>query len=152
MRDLGLTRKEALAKVERLTRAMNEQFDIMDNRKAALAKVGRHYANDDEYSAAERAKIARGSERSDVLDSGVLPWLEQDMGNVLDGDVQVWAARVMARTFPSPAFERVVVKALRLVFTSGGQREHSLTITSREALEELARQVTDELALWEEEE
>lgn len=145
MRDIGLTKDEALAEVERQTEEMKKQAAIKEDRQANSEG---HYGYDAEWRVAERAMIDAGAARARIWGSGVFPWREYDRGNVIDAeDTEAWAARVMAPTYLGGG-RGVDVKALKIEFTGQAMR-HVLVFTDREVARELALDIIEELAKWE---
>ncbi len=157
MRDIGLTREEAVAEQDRLWALAMEQFELMAGIKSGDVETEYegHYGYDPEYRAAETEKIRLLGEWTAIKESGVIPWVLMETGNRVDRDPDVWVSRIMATTYPSVEGgglpERKIVKALRLTFTEEGRREHSLILNDRDILRKLVTQIEFELALWDEE-
>jgi hypothetical protein len=152
-RNIGLTEAEAVEQEAALWAKARAVMDQMVARKAELAKAGKHEHYDQQYLALERENIALLSERSGIRDSGAIPWLLAETGNVMDGpEVQAWTARVLVRVHHVVGADVTteVVRAIRLDVRDRGYR-HTMTFTDPEVLRELARQIEHELSLWEEE-
>ena len=143
MRDLGLTLEEAQAKVDVLTAEMHDQSDIMKERE----EVAGSRAHDKAWLKAERAFLDAASARAKIWDSGIFPWRQYDRGNVLDGEGDAWAARVMCRTYPG-LDEPVLEKALKIEVLAKSHL-HVLVFTDTALAAQLALSIMDELRRWE---
>ncbi len=147
MRNIGLTRVEAEKQRTFLWNEIRHYGGMMSGRETALREGGKSKAHDREWMRLERMRLDAIGDVHEIEESGVIPWIENDRLGSSDPESEVWALRVMKRSYHTDSqgeYDRVLV-------VTSQSRQHSQSIQmSREAAEELRDQLIYELDEWEE--
>ncbi len=148
MRNIELTRAEAEKLYEETWEKVREYGAQMSERVAALAP--RDHAHDSKWQKLERLRLDAISAARRIKESGVIPWLENESLGSYDSHLEIWAARIMLKSFDINRRGTNDEHDPMITVTSQSRQHIQHTLLDRESAEALRDQLIDELEKWDE--
>ena len=145
MRDNPLTREGAVTRLDELRDEFRHAIEDEESAKAAIHP--RHHANDPDFLAAERRKLDASGSTSEILESGVIPWLEPQSISSFQPEMELWATRIKMKVYDGENSHLEKGIALHL---QGRQMGQSFPL-SLDMVKDLLAQLTYELERWNDE-